>query len=72
METHTHTHTHTRHTSLHMSAATDRHPGIWEAITGMLRRKKQRRYSIEEGIYLDDINDEGMDPEKLSQFFPPV
>ena len=60
--------------SLCVSAAPVDQPGFWGALTGMLRRRSKRRRfsSVEEGIYLDDIDDERMDPEELSQFFPPA
>ena len=66
--THTHTHTHT-HTLT--CSATEEQPVFWGALTGMIRQRKRLRLSSK-GIYLDDINDERMDPEQLSQFFPPL
>ena len=49
-------------------ASVDR-TGFWGTLTGMLKRRK-KRYSLEDGVYLDDLNDETMDPEELSKFFP--
>ena len=51
-------------------SATGSPPGFWGALTGMLRLSHRRRYSLEEGIYLDAIDDQSMDPQQLSQFFP--
>ena len=46
--------------------------GFWNALTRILKRRHSRRFSsIEDGIYLDDIDYESMDPEELSKFFPP-
>ena len=51
-------------------AAVDRR-GFWGALTGMLKRRRQQRLStVEDGIYLEDIDSDSMDPEELSQFFP--
>lgn len=45
--------------------------GFWGALTGILRRRQYQRFvSMEDGIYLDDIDYESMDPEELSKFFP--
>lgn len=45
--------------------------GFWGALTGMLKRRRQQRLStVEDGIYLEDIDSDSMDPEELSQFFP--
>ena len=54
--------------SLSPPAPVDR-AGFWGTLTGMLKRRK-KRYSLEDGVYLDDLNDETMDPEELSKFFP--
>ena len=46
-------------------------PGFWGALTGILRRRKHPRFSsVEDGVYLDDLDGESMDPEELSKFFP--
>ena len=59
----------TSFTSIPPPANVDR-TGFWGALTGILKRRKRRRFSsIEDGIYLDDI-DPDMDPEELSKFFP--
>lgn len=53
-----------------MCVAADR-TGFWSALTGMLKRRHSRRFSsVEDGIYLEDIDYESMDPEELSKFFP--
>lgn len=45
--------------------------GFWSALTRMLKRRRSQRFSsAEDGIYLDDIDYESMDPEELSKFFP--
>lgn len=44
--------------------------GFWSAFTRILKRRHSRRFSVEDGIYLDDIDYESMDPEELSKFFP--
>lgn len=45
--------------------------GFWKSLTGILQRRHTRRFSsVEDGIYLDDIDYESMDPEELSKFFP--
>ena len=45
--------------------------GFWGALTRILKRRHYQRFvSIEDGIYLDDIDYASMDPEELSKFFP--
>ena len=45
--------------------------GFWGALTGILKRHKREQMSTaEDGIYLEDIDSDSMDPEELSQFFP--
>lgn len=45
--------------------------GIWGKLTGILRKKKRRRYSsIEEGVYLDDLSQGFVDQEEVLKFFP--
>ncbi len=41
--------------------------GFWSALIGMVKRKHQHN---EDGIYLEDIDYESMDPDELSKFFP--
>ena len=46
-------------------------PGFWGALTGMLKMRQYKRMeSLEDGMYLDDIDSETMDPVELSKFFP--
>ena len=55
----------------HSTAAAVDRSGFWGALTGMLKRRRQQRLStVEDGIYLEDIDSDSMDPEELSQFFP--
>ncbi len=45
--------------------------GFWGALTGILKRRNTYRTTLmEDGIYLDDIDYDSMDPEELSKFFP--
>lgn len=45
--------------------------GFWGALTGILKRRRRERMSTaEDGIYLDEIDSDSMQPEELSQFFP--
>ena len=46
--------------------------GFWSALTRMLQRKHSNRFSssMEDCIYLDDIDYESMDPDELSEYFP--
>ena len=55
---------------IYAAAPVDR-SGFWGALTGILKRKRRQRLStVEDGIYLEDIDSDSMDPEELSQFFP--
>jgi len=52
-------------------ASVDR-AGFWGTVTSYLKREKKRGISVEGGVYLDDLDDETMDPEEMSKFFPSV
>ena len=55
---------------IHHTATVDS-TGFWSTLAGMLKRRNRHRYSsMEDGIYLEDIDYESMDPEELSKFFP--
>ena len=53
------------------SASVDR-AGFWGTVTSYLKREKKHGISVEGGVYLDDLDDETLDPEEMSKFFPSV
>ena len=43
--------------------------GFWAKLTAMLRKKK-RISSVEDGIYLDELDAVNLDPQEVNKFFP--
>ena len=44
--------------------------GFWGALTGMLRKKRRRFSNVEDGIYLDDLDQANLHSHEVNKFFP--